>query len=196
MKKLFAGLMLVFGLQVMAVNPGEEAPKFKLKDENGKEISLSDFKDKIVILEWLNHGCPFVRKHYDSGNIPNLQKKYAEKDVVWLSIISSVEGKQGHSTPEVAKMDKKKYNSNAAHILLDTTGEIGKLYGAITTPHIYIIGKDSKIQYQGAIDSINSTNIKDIEKASNYVTENLDLVLSGQAVKLAKTKPYGCTIKY
>lgn len=197
MKKLFLLLTMVFSLSVFAeINPGAKANSFKLKNEFGKEVSLSDFKGKLVVLEWLNHGCPFVRKHYDSKNMQTLQKLYRDKGVVWLSIISSAEGKQGYSTPEKAKEDREKYKSVADHILLDTKGSVGMDYGAKTTPHIYIIDKEGVVRYQGAIDSIASADKDDLKEATNYVSQALDLMLSGKEVKVSKTKAYGCNVKY
>lgn len=137
MRLILSLLVFVFLGQAQAeINPGDKSKAFTLKNEEGKEVSLSDYQGKIVVLEWLNHGCPFIRKHYDSKNMQTLQKLYRDKGVVWLSIISSVEGKQGYSTPEVAKADKDKYKSFAEHILLDIDGKVGLSYGAKVTPHI------------------------------------------------------------
>lgn len=128
-----------------ALEPGDGAPSFTLPDTAGEQVSLSDFEGKIVVLEWFNYGCPFVKKHYSSGNLPMLQEKYAGKGVVWLAINSSAEGKQGYMLgPEMAKASKK-HGSKATAVLLDTDGKVGKSYGARTTPHMYVIGKNGKL---------------------------------------------------
>src|SRR5262245_4578053 len=136
MKSLIALLALI-SFSAFALETGTEAPDFTLSTK-----TLSDYKGKIVVLEWLNHGCPFVRKHYDSGNMQSLQKKYTEKGIVWLSIISSAPGKQGHVDEKGAQADKTSNKSVATAILLDTDGKVGQLYGAKTTPHMYIIDKN------------------------------------------------------
>lgn len=175
---------------------GQEAPDFQLRAEDGKFYQLSQFRGKTVVLEWLNHGCPFVRKHYDSGNMTAMQEKYTGKDVVWLSIVSSAEGKQGHVDMSGAFHEKQKYKSKATRILLDPNGEVGRAYDAKTTPHMYIIDAKGVLQYAGAIDSIPSADQADIKKATNYVAEALDQVMAGSPVKVASTKAYGCSVKY
>lgn len=190
MKSLIALLVLV-SFSAFAVNPGDKAPDFTL----GK-TKLSDLKGKTVVLEWLNFGCPFVKKHYGSGNMQSLQKKYIGKDVVWLSIVSSAEGKQGHMTEKEAEEAKKEHSSKASKILLDKDGKVGQLYGAVTTPHMFVINKEGTIVYQGAIDDKPDTNPESIPGSVNYVSEALDLTLSGKKVTAAKTKPYGCSVKY
>ena len=178
------------------VKIGAPAPAFTLKDVEGKERALSEFKGKIVVLEWFNHGCPFVVKHYGSGNMQKLQKAYGEKGVAWLSICSSNSGKQGNDTPDGhAKTAKEKGTASTA-ILLDTSGEVGRLYGAKTTPHMYVIDAEGNLRYQGAIDSIASAKQADIEKAESYVAQALDALLKGEAPKTTETKAYGCSVKY
>lgn len=197
--RLFAwiaiGLFSTMG-SVLAVESGKLAPDFTLPSSGGKKVSLSDFKGKTVVLEWLNHGCPFVRKHYDSGNIPNLQKEFTGKGIVWLSVISSAPGKQGHSTPEQAEKEKKKYGSSATAILLDEKGEVGRMYGAKTTPHMYVIDPKGVLVYQGAIDDKPTTDEEDLKTATNYVRDALASVAQGKQVKVAQTKAYGCGVKY
>ena len=172
------------------------APEFTLTDTNGTEHSLSDFKGKIVVLEWFNHGCPFVKKHYSQGNMQALQKKYTGKDVVWLSIISSAPGKQGHaSAADHNKMAADK-GTAATAILMDEDGKVGKAYAAKTTPHLFIIDASGELVYQGAIDDKRSTNPADIASSKNYVAEALDALLAGNAPPVAKTNPYGCSVKY
>lgn len=175
---------------------GQEAPDFQLRAEDGKHYKLSQYRGKTVVLEWLNHGCPFVRKHYDSGNMTAMQAKYTGKDVVWLSIVSSAEGKQGHVDMSGAFSEKQKYKSQATHILLDPQGEVGRTYDAKTTPHMYVIDSKGILQYAGAIDSIPSADQADIKKATNYVAQALDEVMAGNPVKITSTKAYGCSVKY
>lgn len=187
---------LLFSIVANANLLGKKAPDFKLTNQVGEEIELKAYKGKLVVLEWLNHGCPFVKKHYNSGNMQKLQKKYTGKDVVWLSIISSAEGKQGHSTREQAAEEKKSKGSAASMVLLDTKGEAGKKYDAKTTPHMFVIDKNGIVAYEGAIDSIASTDTSDIAKADNYIAQALDAMMEGREVKVKKSKPYGCSVKY
>ncbi|HEX8281531.1 MAG TPA: redoxin domain-containing protein, partial [Chthoniobacterales bacterium] len=151
------------------VKVGAEAPNFTLKDSSGKTHSLSDYKGKFVVLEWFNEGCPFVKKHYSSGNMQKLQKEYTGKDVVWLSINSSAEGEQGHVTPESAPKTIADWKMDSTKLLLDGDGKVGKMYGAKTTPHMFVIDKAGKLVYQGAIDSKPTPNTADLEGAENYV---------------------------
>lgn len=179
------------------VEVGKAAPDFTLKGQNGKEHKLSDFKGKLVVLEWFNKDCPFVKKFYDGGDMQKLQKEIVGKDIVWLSICSSAAGKQGHlESPEVAKSvyDEKKMGSTA--LLLDNDGKVGKVYNAKTTPHMYVIDKEGKLAYMGAIDSIKSTESADIEKAENYVRAAIDALNANKEVQTKETKPYGCGVKY
>lgn len=197
LRLLLASLFLMFGQVLHAeLRPGQAAPDFQLRAEDGKTYKLSQYKGKIVVLEWLNHGCPFVRKHYDSGNMTSLQEKYVSQDVVWLSIISSAEGKQGYVDMSGAFNDKQKYKSKATHILLDPTGDTGRAYGAKTTPHMYVIDQEGTLRYAGAIDSIPSADVDDIAKATNYVSAALDQVMKGEKVKIATSTAYGCNVKY
>ncbi|MCB9640450.1 MAG: thioredoxin family protein [Myxococcales bacterium] len=172
------------------------APGFSLPDTHGKKHDLSQYKGKVVVLEWLNHGCPFVKKHYNSGNMQALQKKYRDKGVVWLSIVSSAPGKQGYYSPEEANKINASKKGHANAILLDPEGKVGQLYSARTTPHMYIIDAKGTLVYMGAIDSIRSTNPEDTKKAKNFVSAALDAVLAGKAVDVKKTRPYGCSVKY
>lgn len=189
-------ILLTLSFSVFALKVGDKAPAFSLKDMNGKEIKLSDYAGKTVVLEWLNHGCPFIRKHYDSNNMQTLQSLYTKRDVVWLSIISSAPGKQGHSTPAKAKADVAQNKAKPTTVLLDEDGTVGQAYSAKTTPHMYIIDKDGKLAYQGAIDSIPSADPSDVEKADNYVKLALNSYLDGKEIKIKQTKPYGCSVKY
>ena len=196
--KFLIVLLALISSSVFALETGTPAPDFSLSGLNtkNKEIKLSDFKGKIVVLEWLNHGCPFVRKHYDSGNMQGLQKKYVEKNVIWLSIISSAPGKQGHVDEEGALKDKQANKSAATDILLDPTGKVGKLYEAKTTPHMYIIDKNGTLAYQGAIDDKADTDVTSIKSAKNFVATALDELMSGKTITRHTTKSYGCSVKY
>lgn len=198
MKLMIALLALLSSLSVFAVETGAVAPDFTLSGAGTKdgEVKLSNYKGKIVVLEWLNHGCPFVRKHYDSGNMQKLQSKYVSKNVIWLSIISSAPGKQGHVTSDVARQEMVKNKSGATTVLLDETGKVGQLYGAKTTPHMFIINKEGVLAYQGAIDDKADTDQASIAGAKNYVAEALDLILENKKVAQATTKAYGCGVKY
>jgi peroxiredoxin len=195
---ILAGLFLVFSPLAWnaETSVGEIAPDFTLPDSNGKTHSLSDYKGKIVVLEWLNHGCPFVQKHYNSGNMQKLQKVYSGKGVIWFSVISSAPGKQGYMTPEEATEAVKQKKAAPAGVLLDPEGTVGKLYGAKTTPHMFIIDSDGVLVYNGGIDDIRSANPADIDKAKNYVQMALDELLSGKEVSVKTSQPYGCSVKY
>lgn len=197
MKILFT-LIAFFSFQAFALTTGDVAPDFSLPGTNpkSKEVKLSDFKGKIVVLEWLNHGCPFVRKHYDSGNMQLLQKKYTEKNVIWLSVVSSAEGKQGHVDTNGAIKEKTENKSSATDILLDPKGVVGNLYGAKTTPHMFIIDQTGKLVYQGAIDDKADTDKNSIPSAKNYVAQALDQLMAGQKIVAHTTKSYGCSVKY
>jgi len=175
---------------------GSDAPNFTLKDTSGKEHSLADFKGKFVVLEWFNEGCPFVKKHYTSGNMQKLQKEYTGKDVVWLSISSSAQGEQGYMTPETAPKTMGDWKMDSTKVLLDHDGKVGKMYGAKTTPHMFVIDKTGKLIYQGAIDSKPTPNTADLEGAENYVRVALDSSMAGKPVANSSTKPYGCSVKY
>jgi peroxiredoxin len=196
MKFLIMILVLLHSTFLFALEIGKPAPQFKLVGIQGKEISLSEFKGKIVVLEWLNHGCPFVRKHYDTKNMQSLQKKYVSQNIIWLSIISSAPEKQGHVDSQGALKEKADNSSLASDILLDPKGEVGKLYEAKTTPHMFIINPDGKLVYQGAIDDRPDTDKESVKGAKNYVALALDDLLAGKAVLIPSTKAYGCSVKY
>lgn len=195
---VMAGILsavLVAGVRA-EVTTGASAPDFTLTDTSGASHKLSDFKGKTVVLEWVNHGCPFVVKHYSKGNMQGLQADYTGKGVVWLSICSSAEGKQGYNTAEGWQKLNTEKGGKATAILLDPEGTVGKLYGAKTTPHMYVINAEGTLVYQGAIDDKPSTDSDDIPGAKNYVKAALDEVLAGKPVTTGQTKPYGCGVKY
>jgi peroxiredoxin len=174
----------------------QPAPGFTLTDTHGKQHKLSDFAGKFVVLEWLNHDCPFVHKHYDSKNMQTLQARYTGKGVIWLSIVSSAPGKQGHySADDLNRLTAEKGASPTA-VLLDPDGAVGKLYGAKTTPHMFVISPKGEILYKGAIDDRRSTDLEDVPKARNFVVEALDAAMAGKPVEIAATQPYGCAVKY
>ncbi len=175
---------------------GEPAPDFTLKCSNGNDVSLSDFEGKFVVLEWVNHGCPFVRKFYSVGEMQRLQKEYAEKDVIWLTMNSSASGQQGHMTPEQANQSIKDMDAHPTAILLDHDGVVGKSYDARVTPHMYVIDPEGILIYNGAIDSNPSARSADIEAAENYVVSALTAAMNGEEVANPRTRPYGCTVKY
>lgn len=174
----------------------EPAPLFSLKNSDGKDISLSDFKGKIIILEWINFDCPFVKKHYGAYNMQSLQKEYTAKNVVWLSICSSAPQKDGYYAVSEIKERIKNYDAKMTHYLLDESGTVGRLYGAKTTPHIYVIDKTGRLVYAGGIDDIQSTKWADIKIAKNFVKSTLDEVLAGKTVTVKTSVPYGCSVKY
>ncbi len=175
---------------------GKPAPEFTGKDTSGESHKLSDFKGKVVVLEWTNPECPFVKKHYESKNMQKLQENSKSEGVIWLSINSSAKDKQGNQTPETANTYMTTQGSNPTARLLDPSGEIGKLYDARTTPHIFIIDQSGTLVYNGAIDDNDSANPSDVATSKNYVRAALDEVIAGKKVTMAQTKPYGCSVKY
>ena len=179
-----------------SLKPGDKAPEFKLKDALGKVHRLSDYKGRVVILEWTNPGCPYVRKHYDSYNMQRMQKEYTKKGMVWFSVCSSAPGKQGHMTPKQARKQKRKDHSFATALLLDPDGKVGRKYGAKTTPHFFIVDKKGKIAYMGAVDDKPTHDREDIKKARSYVREALKCLVRGWKIEDPSTKPYGCSVKY
>lgn len=179
-----------------AIKVDAPAPDFKLVNSQGEMVNLAEFAGKYVVLEWTNHLCPYVKKHYESDNMQALQRKYTDQDVVWLSIISSAPGKQGHVSPEKANELTETRKASPSHVLFDESGDVGKLYGAKTTPHMYIIDPKGTLRYAGAIDSIKSANPADIVKATNYVEVSMKNLMTGSPVGKKLTPPYGCSVKY
>lgn len=175
---------------------GKTAPDFTLVDSNGKSHSLSAYRGRLVVLEWVNFGCPFVRKHYSSGNMQRLQRAYTGKDVVWLSINSSAAGKQGNHTPAEINAALAEHGAAPTAYLIDAAGTVGRAYGARTTPHMFVVSPAGVVLYAGGIDDRPSTDVADIEGATNYVRAALDETLAGKPVSVADTKPYGCSVKY
>jgi len=193
-----ASMALAFVSSQVIADPiiDKAAPVFSGKAADGSTINLADLKGKTVVLEWTNHDCPYVIKHYESGNIPKLQKEALAKDVVWLQVISSAPGEQGFVDGAKAQKVNEYRNSVPTNTILDPEGTIGKLYGAKTTPHLYVINPEGSLVYKGGIDSIKSSKQQDIPDATNYVRETLDALAAGKKVPHPSTAPYGCSIKY
>ena len=197
LKVVAAGVLLAAASGAMAAaEVNKPAPAFTGVGTDGKPLRLDAYKGKTVVLEWTNHECPFVKKHYESGNIPTLQKDAADKGIVWLQVVSSAPGKQGHVDGATAQKLNGSRKAAPAGTVLDPDGSIGKLYGAQTTPHIFIVKADGTLAYKGGIDSIPTADKADLPKAENYVTSALKAIAAGTAVEKASTKPYGCAVKY
>ncbi len=186
-----AALVLGAALAHASVSVGQPAPDFQVKDVNGKSQSLSAYKGKFVVLEWVNPECPFVKKHYDSSNMQATQKAAEAKGAVWLSVSTG----SGGDASELASWVKEKGAAPTA-TLLDTDGKLGKAYGARTTPHLYVINPEGKLVYAGAIDNKPTANKADIKGATNYVTAALTEAMAGKPVTKASSEPYGCSVKY
>jgi hypothetical protein len=197
---VFAAALMVAGFSAFgfAAEPavGAKAPAFTLTDTEGKSHSLADFKGKYVVLEWINLGCPFVRKHYDSGNMQTSQQKAKEMGAVWLSICSSAEGKQGNMKAEEWQKAIGDEKMASSAVLLDAKGTVGKSYGAKTTPHMYVINPEGILIYKGAIDDKPTADKADVPGAKNYVLTALNEAQAGKPVSTSATTPYGCSVKY
>jgi len=199
-----AGLATVTGRGILAspawaagvAKVGETAPVFNAAATSGRSVSLADQRGKIVILEWTNHDCPYVRKHYDSGNMQTLQKEITAQGVVWLTLISSSPGTQGYVSPKEADELTASRKANPTAVLLDPSGAVGKAYGATNTPHMYIVDKAGLLVYAGAIDDRPTTRRADVQGAHNYVRAALEDMVAGRAVQTPVTRAYGCTVKY
>jgi hypothetical protein len=195
-RRLSSLALLSFGLTAFAVVPGSTAPDFKGTDSNGVQHALSQYRGKYVVLEWANKGCPYDQKHYVSGNMEALQKEWTTKGVVWLSVISSAHGEQGYVTPEEENAYIKSMHVASTAVLLDPAGDIGRLYEAKTTPHMFVIDPAGKLIYQGAIDDKPTPDQEDLKGARNYLNETLTAAMSGKPVAVTSTRPYGCSVKY
>jgi peroxiredoxin len=197
-RQLLQTLVIAFWLISLAhaQRVGEAAPQFQATDSNGQTHRLSDYRGKFVVLEWHNNGCPYTRKHYESGHMQGLQKQWTNKGVVWLTVISSAPGEQGYVTAAEENDYLKQMNASPTAALLDPKGEVGRLYGAKTTPHMFIINPSGTLIYDGAIDSKATTEREDIQSAKNYVTEALQEAMAGKPVATPTTRPYGCSVKY
>lgn len=198
-KIICAGVALSLAATVAVADPviGKAAPAFSGKTADGSQLDLASLRGKTVVLEWTNHECPYVVKHYEkSGNIPKLQKEATEDGIVWLQVISSAPGKQGHVDGATAVKLNENRGAQPSGVILDSDGSIGKLYAAQTSPHLFIINPQGVLEYKGGIDSIKSAKEDDIAKATNYVREALDALAEGKKVPHPSTAPYGCSIKY
>jgi peroxiredoxin len=193
---LLGFVMPWIGQAAVAAPQGAAAPDFRLQDTYGRWHALSEYQGKYVVLEWFNHDCPFVKKHYDSHHMQTLQETYTQKGVIWLSINSSAPGLQGNYPAQEANRLSQQKDAHPTAVLIDEQGLVGKHYGAKTTPHIFIINPDGLLLYQGAIDDKPSVDPQDISQAVNYVQKTLDEALSGQPVEIPSTIPYGCSVKY
>ena len=191
-----AALVLAVSAVAYSAKVGDPAPAFVGTDTKGTVHRLSDFKGKFVVLEWHNQGCPYVKKHYGSGNMQRLQKAWTAKGVVWLTIISSAPGTQGHVTAQQADAYAREQQAAPTAVLLDPSGEIGRAYDAKTTPHMFVISPDGVLVYNGAIDDKPTTDTADVTTAQNYVSAALSAAMAGQPVATAASKPYGCSVKY
>src|SRR5215831_7373025 len=188
------GIFILVGQAASTV--GEPAPDFTAPSTKGTPVSLDAYKGKVVVLEWTNHECPYVRKHYESGNMQALQREATGQGVIWLTLISSAKGEQGFVSS--AQADELTTTRKAAPtaVLLDEKGSVGHLYGATNTPHMYVVDKTGMLVYAGAIDDRPTTRRSDVQGANNYVRAALESVAAGQPVKTPVTRAYGCTVKY
>jgi len=175
---------------------GKAAPDFSLPDTYGKEHALAQYRGKWVVLEWLNYDCPYVGKHYRSGNIPNQQKKWTEQGVVWMAVVSSAPGKQGYF--EAADMNARsaKEGSHATAVLLDPEGNVGHLYDARTTPHMFVIDPEGVLRYMGGIDDVPTARVEDLQRATQLADQALTELFAGKSVSVPTSRPYGCSVKY
>jgi hypothetical protein len=179
-----------------ALKPGAPAPAFTAPAISGGMVNPGQYAGKIVILEWTNDGCPFVQKHYDSGNMQGLQRRYTQEGAIWLTIASSAPGEEGYVTPAAAKADLVRWRAAPTDYLLDPDGLVGHLYDARATPHMVVIDRGGRIAYMGAIDDTPSTRLADVKTAKNYLVAALDEIAAGKPVTVAATRAYGCSIKY
>jgi len=194
---ILIALLLCIALPVISAGKtGDTAPEFTATASNGKTVRLSDYRGKYVVLEWHNNGCPYVGKHYNSGNMQRLQKQWTSQGVVWLTILSSAPGKQGYVNGPAADALTESRGAVPSAVLLDPSGTIGRMYDAKTTPHMFVIDKNGALQYMGGIDSIATADISDIAHAEPYLKEAMLAVAQGSPVAHPVTRPYGCSIKY
>jgi peroxiredoxin len=199
MKRLVLGLaaaLAVVTAPVLAATVGQAAPDFSAPDLAGKAVKLSDFRGKFVVLEWTNPECPYVRRHYDSGNMPLLQKELAAKGVVWLAVNSSSPESGEFTPPEGMTKWVAAKGAAPTAVLIDKDGKVGRLYGARTTPHMYVIDPQGKLVYAGAIDDKRWANVEETKSAKNHVRAALGEAMAGKPVAVSATTPYGCSVKY
>lgn len=195
----FAGSLLACSIASSAsasATIGQAAPSFTARDVAGKQVSLADFKGKYVVLEWNNPGCPFVQKHYDSGNMQSLQKRFGSENVAWLSVNSTNEQSSDYMPAAKLAAWFKQHNAAPTAVLMDSAGAVGRAFGARVTPHMFVIDPNGTLVYAGAIDDKRSTNVADVKTATNYVVAALTDAKSGKPVSQANSQAYGCSIKY
>src|ERR1700726_769971 len=193
---LVAVVICTAPLLVAAAKVGQAAPDFTATASNGKTFRLGDYHGKYVVLEWHNNGCPYVGKHYKSGNMQRLQKEWTGKNVVWFTILSSAPGKQGYVTASEENAYLAKMQAAPTAALLDPNGEIGHLYAAKTSPQMVVINPQGVVIYDGAIDDRPTTDLEDVPGATNYVSLALEQAMGGKQVATTTTRPYGCSVKY
>jgi peroxiredoxin len=189
-------LAFMVSVWAFAAKVGNPAPAFSGTDTHGQMLKLSDYRGKYVVLEWTNKDCPYTRKQYDSGNMQALQREWTAKGVAWLTILSSAPGGQGYMTADEENAWLKKIHAEPTAAILDPTGEIGQLYKAKTTPHMFVIDPAGKLIYDGAIDDHPTTDVADVPRSKNYVSAALKEAMAGRQVAPASTRPYGCSVKY
>jgi len=195
-RRLFSAALPLATMLAPSLTFASPAPGFSVKDVDGKTRSLAEFNGKVVVLEWVNEGCPYVKKHY-SGNMQGLQQAAAADGVIWLSVVSSAPGKQGHfADGDAAKAWMSARGAKPATMLLDSDGAMGMAYKAKTTPHMFVIDKTGQVVYQGAIDDTPTAKVEDIKTAKNLVAAALADVKAGRKVSVAYKQPYGCSVKY
>src|ERR1700761_1432160 len=187
---------LVWVMVAHAATVGQQAPTFTGKDSQGKTIALDQYRGKYVVLEWTNRDCPYTAKQYNSGNMQALQREWTAKGVVWFTVLSSAPGEQGYLSAAEENAQIARVHAHPTAAILDPTGEIGKLYSAKTTPHMFVIDPTGKLIYDGAIDNKPTTDTADVKTAKNYVSAALTEAMAGQPVEVASTRPYGCSVKY
>ncbi len=188
--------LLVVSIPLWAVHVGDTAPDFTATDSNGQSHTLSAYRGKFVVLEWHNRDCPYTHKHYASGNMERLQQKWTARGVEWFTVISSAPGTQGYVTADEENAYVKEVHAAPTAVLLDPEGKLGRLYGAKTTPHMFVIDPTGKLIYDGAIDDKPTTDAADVASAHNYVDAALTAAMAGQPVEVSATRPYGCSVKY
>ena len=196
--RLFAAAAAALALSspAIAINPGQPAPDFTLPDTAGKPVKLSDFRGRWVVLEWVNPECPYVRKHYDSANMPGLQKEFAAKNVAWLAINSTRNGHSEYYPPQRMEAWMKKSGAAPTATLIDGDSKVGRLYAVRTTPQMWVVDPKGVVAYTGAIDDKRSTDPADVKTSKNYVRAALGEALAGKAVSTSSSSPYGCSVKY
>jgi peroxiredoxin len=191
-----AAMILLATAAAFAARVGQPAPDFTAADSNGQTHHLADYRGKYVVLEWHNNGCPYTQKHYESGNMENLQREWTARGVIWFTVISSAPGEQGYVTAAQENDYMRQMRAAPTAALLDPDGQLGRLYDAKTTPHMFVINPEGVLIYDGAIDDRPTTDASDIAGATNYVSQALTEAMAGKPVSMPSTRPYGCSVKY